>query len=52
MNANGYGPRAPARSVSGGEVRSIGKSSLELLSQRDHHMLKKEHSTDTSLFHL
>jgi hypothetical protein len=31
MNANGYGPRAPARSVSGGEVRSIGKSGLESL---------------------
>jgi hypothetical protein len=52
MNANGYGPRAPARSVSGGEVRSIGKSGLEPLNQREHHMPKKAHFADTSLFYL
>jgi len=41
MNANGYGPRAPARSVSGGEVRSIGKSGFGVLCQSHHNMLKE-----------
>ena len=50
MNANGYGPRAPARSVSGGEVRSIGKSGSAFLNQRDHHMLKKKLSLTLACF--
>jgi hypothetical protein len=45
-NANGYGPRAPARSVSSGEVRSIGKSgSSSSLNLRAEHI----HNQDISL---